>query len=113
MIGFSLMVMTMVIGLLFLVGGLRFLRARDDQRLPAPDSTRFDRLESILTSLESRIDGLEDQQRFLERLLEQRPAPRTLESGLEHGPGTEGDTGAHDVDSVLFDRGEGEEREDR
>ncbi len=108
MVGFFAFVMTIVMGLLVLIGGLRFLRTREEERLPPSEGARFDRLESALNSLESRLDDLTEQQRFLERLLAERPAPKALGSGGEAGAkGTEGPSSS-DVDSVLFDTEEGE-----
>ena len=67
-----------------------------------PELTRADlhRLEEALTGLESRIDRLEDQQRFLEGLLEDRSPPRALPPG-DSPPSTAGPE--RGVDSVLFD----------
>ena len=105
--GFLAFVMTLVLGILVVAGGLRWLWGNQGETLPRPDTARLDRIESALTALESRIDALAEQQRFLERLLEQRPEQRSLGSGRE--PGSE----SPDVDSVLFDTEEGEEAGDR
>ena len=104
--GFLAFVMTLVLGILVVAGGLRWLWGNQGEALPRPDTGRFDRIESALTALESRIDDLAEQQRFLERLLEERPEQRSLDSGP--APGSE-----PDVDSVLFDTNEGEEAGDR
>lgn len=109
MVGFFAFVMTIVMGLLVLIGGLRFLRGREEERLPPSEGARFDRLESALNSLESRLDDLVEQQRFLERLLAERPAPRALGSGSEERSARESEEPESSaVDSVLFDTEEGE-----
>ena len=107
MLGFLAFVMTLVLGILVVAGGLRWLWGNQGEALPRPDTDRFDRIESALTALESRIDNLADQQRFLERLLAERPDQRSLGSGEEPEPRSP------DVDSVLFDTDEGEEAGDR
>jgi len=77
---------------------------------PGADPWRLERIESSLAGLERRLDEMQEQQRFLERLLAERSDPRALPPGGE-GPdrrkqSEEGDEG---VDSILFDtdRGEG------
>lgn len=41
-------------------------------------TVRLARMENALKLLESRLDSLEEQQRFIERLLRDRPGPRAL-----------------------------------
>lgn len=102
MIGFAAFIVILVAGILALVGGLQFFSSQRREPLPPADTGRLDRIESALSALESRLDEVQDQQRFLERLLAERPEPPSLESGAADGP----DAG---VDSILFDRdGEGE-----
>ncbi|MGK7310751.1 MAG: hypothetical protein ACN0LA_00795 [Candidatus Longimicrobiales bacterium M2_2A_002] len=110
MFGFLAFVMIVVAGILALVGGLRFISASNGRgrTLPEADPQRLDRLESALGSLEARLDELQEEQRFLERLLAERPERRALGRGREGGG-----AGSPDVDSVLFDRGEGEGTGDR
>ena len=77
---------------------------------PGPDPWRLERIESALASLERRLDEMQDQQRFLERLLAERSDPRALPPGGA-APGRTGESegGGEGVDSILFDtdRGEG------
>ncbi len=100
--GFFAFIMTLVIGILVVAGGLKWLWGNQGEPLPRADTARLDRIESALTALEARLDDVAEQQRFLERLLEQRERP-----SLGPGPGAEGGAGresdATDVDSVLFD----------
>lgn len=103
MVGFFAFVVILVMGILTLVGGLQWISSSRRDPLPPPGGDRLDRMESALASLESRLEELQDQQRFLERLLADRPQPRGLESGS--APAGSGE----DVDSILFDRREGEE----
>lgn len=106
MIGFAAFIVILVAGILTLVGGLRFISGRRPEPLPPADTARLDRIESALSALESRLDEVRDQQRFLERLLAERPEPRSLESGTA-------DVADEDVDSILFDRDGEEEGGDR
>ncbi len=100
MIGFAAFIVILVAGILALVGGLQFFSGQRREPLPPADTGRLERIESALSALESRLDEVQDQQRFLERLLAERPEPRSLESGA---------TDDKDVDSILFDRdGQGE-----
>jgi Tfp pilus assembly protein PilX len=107
MIGFFAFMVIVVLGILALVGGLQWIS--DHRRAIAPPEgdvmVQLERMETALTALESRLDDLQDQQRFLERLLAKRPAGEALPPG--RAPASEED--ASDVDSILFDR-EGEER---
>lgn len=99
MIGFIFLLIFLIV----LFAGLRGLGV-----LPRPGGvvtpglTRADlhRLEEALTGLERRIDRLEDQQRFLEGLLEGRSTPRALPPGDSAPPSAGPERG---VDSVLFD----------
>lgn len=101
MIGFFAFVVIVVFGILALVGGLQWIgRSRE---LPEADPERLGQIESALTSLESRLDRLQDQQQFLERLLEDRPEHRSL------GAGDARQSSTGEVDSILFDTDEGEE----
>ncbi|MDX1673806.1 MAG: hypothetical protein R3314_03295 [Longimicrobiales bacterium] len=93
--------MILVVGVLVLVGGLRWIGQRPE--LPPADPARLDRIESALESLESRLASLQEQQRFLERLLDDR-----TRGALEAGPDPE-----TPPDSVLFDTAEGEEETGR
>ena len=106
MIGFASFIVILVVGILALVGGLQFISGKRPEPLPPADTARLDRIEAALSSLESRMDELQDEQRFLERLLAERPEPRSLGSGS-----AEGDPEA--VDSILFDRDEEGKDRDR
>ena len=101
MIGMFWFVMVMVLGILALVAGLRFLGERGRQRVePGVPPERFDRIESALSALEARLDDLQDQQRFLERLLAERPE----RPGLPRSRGGEEPASGEDgTDSILFD----------
>jgi outer membrane murein-binding lipoprotein Lpp len=96
MLGFVIFVFTIVMGALLLAGGLQ--RIKGDRRpLTSPSSDpRFDRLESALALLESRLDDLQEQQRFLERLLAERPETRSLPRSPRERP-------ADDSHGILFD----------
>lgn len=95
------LVFTLVIGVLLLVGGLQVLERLGRSRpeaLPGVTPDRLDRLEGALAALDARLDRLEEQQRFVERLLEGREdSPRLPPSGPSA------------PDSVLFDVEEGTE----
>lgn len=109
MIGFFAFVVILVAGVLALVGGLQWIGHRREA-LPVVDRDqldRLDRLESALASLESRLDQLQEEQKFLERLLIERPRHKSLEAGEGREPATD------EVDSILFDTDEGEGAEDR
>ncbi len=91
--GFIVVILTLVFGVLVLVGGLQWIGGRDRQQKvhQAPFAAgQLDRIETALGSLEARVDDLQAQQRFLERLL----ADRTDRPRLTGGGGEE---------SVLFD----------
>ena len=104
LVGFFAFLVIMSAAILALVGGLQWFSKRGDEPLPGAGAERLERLESAMASLEARLDELQDQQRFLERLLAERPERRSIEAGdAESGPGPT------DVDSVLFDTGEEEE----
>lgn len=95
MLGFLIFVFAIAMGALLLVGGLQ--RINDRRRpLDASSDPRFDRLESGLALLESRVDDLQEQQRFLERLLADRPETRQL-------PPTRQEPDADDSHGILFD----------
>ena len=94
--GVVLLALVIVVGIL----GVEWIRA-NKAAVPSgrsEDPERLEQLETALSSLESRLGELEDQQRFLERLLEERPDPTAL-------PAPEQDT----QESILFEtkRGEG------
>lgn len=93
MIGFFVLVMTLAFGILVVVSGLRWLGADRPERLTgAPSPAQLERIETALAALESRLASLEEQQRFLERLVERRPEPKSLSPGND------------EPDSILFDR---------
>jgi hypothetical protein len=103
MAGFILFVATLVLGILVLVGGLRWIReqGRVSDGRPGVEPLQLERIETALSALEARLDDLQDQQRFLERLLAERPEPRRL-SGAD-SPSQDATTGG-----ILFDTDEGE-----
>lgn len=78
-----------------------------------PDPRRLERVEAALASLEARLDQLQEQQRFMERLLAGRREPGTLPPG-ESGSARAGEGDAREgegddrVDSILFDTDRGE-----
>lgn len=107
MMGFFMFVIVAVLGLLALVGGLQWLEFHHNRRRSVEANgdtpSRLDRMESALGALESRLDDLQEQQRFLERLLAERPERPSLprrgdEEQAEEGSG-----------SILFDTGASEE----
>ncbi|MEJ2504108.1 MAG: hypothetical protein P8177_12490 [Gemmatimonadota bacterium] len=110
MLGFFVFIMTLVAGVLALVGGLRWLRL-DGRELQSGDGVgpeRLDRVETALEALEARLDELQDQQRFLERLLSERQEAPALPP---ERPSAETESGEA-PQSILFDpelrpRGEG------
>ena len=110
MIGFAFFVLVVVAGVLALVGGLRRLgvvEPREPAVRDGPGREDLLRLEEALAALDGRLDRLEDQQKFLERLLESSPEHPSLPPGPE--PGGSPPDAERGVDSVLFDV----EREDR
>lgn len=103
-----LIVIAGVLGLAIGLQQLGVLGRRDAVPGQTPTREDFHRLLELLAGLDARLDRVEDQQLFLERLLESRPEPPALPpaTGGEPEPETEAERG---VDSVLFDveRGEG------
>jgi hypothetical protein len=92
--GFIIGILTLVFGVLFLVGGLQWLGGRGRQQTVhrgSPVSGQLERIENALAALEARVDDLQAQQRFLERLVSDRSPERPRLTG---GP---------DEESVLFD----------
>lgn len=93
----------LVLFVLIVLVGLRVVA--DQRRRPGrvveagTDPRRLERVESALASLEGRLEELQDQQRFLERLLAERRPPGALPPGSGGGEGEEGE----DPDSILFD----------
>jgi hypothetical protein len=107
MIGFMFFVMTILViglGILGVAAGLR--RINPPESPPEISPTRLDRIESALGSMEARLDDLQDQQRFLERLLAERPETPSLGAG--GGTGEEENTASER--SILFDTEPEEER---
>ena len=110
MIGFFIFMMTVVLGALGLLWGLRLVGViQPDGALPSDGGVRRAELERIvdaLSALESRLDALEDQQQFLERLLAGREEGRALPGG-QVGSERAGDVAPDrdEVDSILFRTG--------
>ncbi|NIP81480.1 MAG: hypothetical protein GWM90_20580 [Gemmatimonadetes bacterium] len=103
MMGFFVFMATLVLGILAVLGGIQWLEGRRSMA-PSDGAWRgqLERLETAVGVLESRLDDLEDQQRFLERLLAERPGPQSL-------PRPSPPSGEQvRSDSILFDR-DGEE----
>lgn len=105
------MFVVMLAAVLGLVAGLQHLgvlHRRDAVPGQSPTREDFHRLQELLTGLEARLDRVEDQQLFLERLLERRPERPALPPGQGGEPEPEGEP-ERGVDSVLFDveRGDG------
>lgn len=100
MMGFFAFMMTLVLGILVLVGGVQWIQDHRRSLVRPEDGVRgeLERMESALAALESRLDDLQDQQRFLERLVAERP-----DRALPPRPEREED-GA--PDSILFDHDE-------
>lgn len=105
MIGFFFFSMIVVLGILVLVGGLQSIQARG-KRLEEGSASpaQLDRMEAALGLLESRVDDLQQQQRFLERLLADRPERPRLSEGTDAAEDS-------DESSVLFDIRPAEEEE--
>lgn len=117
LVGFTAFVLTIVLGILGIALGVRLLRGGRGSAAPRIDDGRLERLEGALSSLESRVEELQDQQRFVEKLLSDRASPRSLGSGS--GPARrEGASEGEAVgdgdgpDSILFETGEGEPSRD-
>jgi hypothetical protein len=119
MIGFMFFIMTILViglGILGVAAGLKRIGGTDPRPEIAP--TRLDQIETMLSSMESRLDDLHDQQRFLERLLEARPAPPAIGAGPDAGDTrpAHGNAESDDSDeatperSILFDTEPEEER---
>ena len=101
-----------VLGLLALAGGMRLIfRTPGDGVESAISPAQLDRLEGALNALEARLDDIQDQQRFLERLVAERPGrgslpapgrPQSTETTDPlDGSGAEVERGAG---SILLDR---------
>lgn len=120
MMGFLTFLMVLVFAALVLVGGLQWISTRQRDGLPRADRERIDRIESALSVLDSRLDDLQDQQRFLERLLADRPEPPAIGRDDAEAAGTASESGDlrgqapnDGVDSILFETGEEKGRGDR
>ena len=103
MMGFFGVMIILVLTILGLVGGLQWIH--DHRRSVTPPEggmgRELERVESALAALEARLDDLQDQQRFLERLLAERPGqalPPSRPDPDEGGP----------ADSILFDQDGGD-----
>lgn len=105
MIGFSLFILAVLVGVLGLSAGLRFLGVISPREAAPGDLAgreALQRIQEALAGLDSRLDRLEDQQRFLERLLESRPPAPGLPPG--EAPVQEDESiGDPPETSVLFD----------
>lgn len=109
MLGFFFLFLVVIAGMLGLMAGLKYLGVPLGREAPPGALGREEllRLEEALGALDARLARLEDQQKFLERLLESRPEHPSLPPGRE--PGGSPSDSERGVDSVLFDV----EREDR
>lgn len=103
-----LMVIVVVLGLATGLQHFGVLQRHDALRGQGPTREDFHRVQELIAGLDARLERLEDQQLFLERLLERRPEPPSLPpgTGAEPAPEPEPERG---VDSVLFDVERGEE----
>lgn len=112
MIGFLFLFLVVIAGVLGLLAGLQFFGVLPRREAPLgsllADRERVHRLEEALGAVDARLDRLEDQQRFLVRLLEDRSERPSLPPSRS----APADDGAEEleggVDSILFDV-EGEE----
>lgn len=105
--GFFAFILVAALGVLALVTALQW---RGGERRPmrgdrgvggaGPSPAQLDRLESALRALEARVDDLQEQQRFLERLVAERP-----ERGALPGPTEE----SEEAEGILFDTEPSEE----
>lgn len=101
-----------VFGLLAIAGGMRLVsRIPRNEVESGMSSAQLDRLESALGALEARMDDLQDQQRFLERLVAERPEPGSLpapggpQSTETSGPRDENEAGGSGgAGSILLER---------
>ena len=103
-----LMVIVVVLGLATGLRHLGILHRPDAVPGQGPTREDFHRMQELLAALDARLDRLEDQQLFLERLLESRPERTALPSGPGVEPAPEADP-ERGVDSVLFDVERGED----
>lgn len=107
MMGFFAFMVVVILGSLVLLQGFQWL---GDRRRPVDrvdgSGARLDRMESALGALEARLDDLQEQQRFLERLLAERPRHAALP-----GPGDGGGDGGGEGSGggILFDTQSSEE----
>lgn len=107
MMGFFAFMVVVILGSLVLLQGFQWLT---DRRRPVDrvdrSAARLDRMEGALGTLEARMDDLQEQQRFLERLLAERPQPGALP-----GPGDGGGEGGGEGSGggILFDTKSSEE----
>lgn len=103
MVGFFMFVIALSLAILVLVGGLQWVGDRRRSVEGAGGSpAQLERMESALSALESRVDDLQEQQRFLERLVAERPERGSLPRGGE-------DSDSDGSRSILFDTEPSEE----
>jgi hypothetical protein len=110
MVGFFIFILTVVLGALGLIAGLRLLGlVQSDVPAARGEVTRehLEQLQDALLAVERRLDELRDQQLFLERLLTGREARASLPKG-PRAPSGEREAEESGVDSILFDQREGE-----
>lgn len=101
--GFAAVLVVVAIVLLVLNGALQWPGSRQGTLRADPEVTvRLARIENTLRLLESRLDSVEEQQQFLERLLSDRADSRAL-------PPSDRPEDGDDSSSILFDVEETEE----
>lgn len=93
MMGFIALILFVLIAVVGVRWAAELWRRTAPPVAPGMGAERLERLESTLASLEARLDDLQEQQRFLERLLAKRQEPGSLPPGREEKA----------VDSILFD----------
>ena len=102
MVGFFFFVMIVVLGTLGLIAGLRMLGVVGSEAPrvePGASPRELERMQEAVLALERRLDELQEQQQFLERLLERRTRSEALPPGAREAQPPD-DAGP---DSILFD----------
>ena len=102
MVGFFFFVMIVVLGTLGLIAGLRMLGVVGSEAPrvePGASQRELERVMEAVLALERRLDELQEQQQFLERLLVRRAENEALPPGSREARPPEDAA----PDSILFD----------
>lgn len=105
--GFLLMMVVLALGILLIGGTMQRASGRRPVEGDSAVAAQLNRMESALTALEARVDDLQEQQRFLERLIADPPEPRTLPRGGAGAREAAGDGSPEEASAggILFETG--------